>query len=29
MPLFNVGDTVRIKNSHPPGHRRTPLLRAE
>jgi len=21
---FNVGDRVRVKNSHPPGHRRTP-----
>ena len=25
MTLFNVGDRVRIKNSHPPGHRRTPF----
>ena len=21
---FNVGDAVRVKKSHPPGHRRTP-----
>ena len=21
---FNVGDRVRVKNTHPPGHRRTP-----
>ena len=25
MPLFNVGDRVRIRDSHPPGHRRTPF----
>ncbi len=25
MTLFNVGERVRIKNSHPPGHRRTPF----
>ena len=25
MPLFDVGDRVRIRNSHPPGHRRTPF----
>jgi hypothetical protein len=25
MPLFSVGDRVRIRNSHPPGHRRTPF----
>lgn len=24
MTIFNVGERVRIKNSHPPGHRRTP-----
>ena len=24
MVMFNVGDRVRIKDSHPPGHRRTP-----
>ncbi|MGB0632617.1 MAG: SH3-like domain-containing protein, partial [Alphaproteobacteria bacterium] len=23
--MFSVGDRVRIKNSHPPGHRRTPF----
>jgi len=22
---FNIGDPVRVKLSHPPGHRRTPL----
>ncbi len=25
MTIFNIGDTVRIKASHPPGHRRTPF----
>lgn len=25
MPLFEVGDRVRVRNSHPPGHRRTPF----
>ena len=25
MPLFEVGDRVRIRNAHPPGHRRTPF----
>ena len=25
MPLFNVGEQVRIRNSNPPGHRRTPF----
>lgn len=25
MTLFNVGERVRIKNTHPPGHRRTPF----
>ena len=24
MTIFSTGDRVRIKNSHPPGHRRTP-----
>jgi nitrile hydratase len=24
MAMFSVGDRVRIKDSHPPGHRRTP-----
>ena len=25
MPEFSVGDRVRIKETHPPGHRRTPF----
>ena len=25
MTMFSVGDRVRIKDSHPPGHRRTPF----
>ena len=25
MPLFEVGDRVRIRDAHPPGHRRTPF----
>lgn len=24
MTMFSTGDRVRIKDSHPPGHRRTP-----
>jgi|TARA_Y100000588_G_scaffold89841_1_gene96428 hypothetical protein len=25
VTIFSTGDRVRIKNSHPPGHRRTPF----
>ncbi len=25
MPLFSAGEQVRIRNAHPPGHRRTPF----
>lgn len=25
MPLFEVGERVRIRSAHPPGHRRTPF----
>ena len=25
MKIFDIGERVRIKNTHPPGHRRTPF----
>lgn len=25
MPLFRIGERVRVRDSHPPGHRRTPF----